>query len=119
MEREQERERKRLRMANVVRKELWAILQQDIADERFGFFTITAVKMSGDFRKATVTVSLMGDPARRKEALAALAESNRHIRHLLAQRMNARFVPDLEFVPDDGSSVRIEEILREIHDDRT
>ncbi|MFA5645186.1 MAG: 30S ribosome-binding factor RbfA [Candidatus Ratteibacteria bacterium] len=118
MKQEFERERKRLRIASVLQKELWTILRHDFSDERLAFLTITAVKVSKDFRKATITVSPMGSLEEKEAAIAALQESRRHIRQILASRIAIRSIPELEFIPEDGSAARIEEILREIQDER-
>ena len=59
----------------LLRQEIGAIVMRDVADPRIGFATITKVETTRDLRHAKVWVSVIGQPAERKETIAALGRA--------------------------------------------
>ena len=100
-----------------VREEIMRIIQRELKDPRIGFVSITEVRMSPDLRQARVRVSVLGDEAAQKQALAGLQSARGLIRHELGRNLhNLKFAPEVRFEIDPSIeySVRISKTLREI-----
>lgn len=78
--------------------------------------TVTEVKIASDLRTATAFVTPLGggDP---RPLLGALKKETPHIRHLIAQRVHVKFVPELVFKPDPtfDEAERIDALLKSPH----
>ncbi len=76
------------------------------------------VKLSPDLKLATIFVAPLtaaaGEPMEDKALIAALVRNRKTLRHLVAERINLRYAPDLRFRRDDTfeEAQRIEELLR-------
>lgn len=55
------------RIQEFIKQEIGSMLLRDIKDSRLGFVTVTGVAVTGDFRQATVYVSLMGKDKEKKD----------------------------------------------------
>lgn len=94
-------------------------------DPRLDLVTFTGVDVSRDLSHATVYFSTLGattagaPESYRDDAEAALQSAAPHLRGVLGRQLRIRQVPRLNFREDQGilSGQRIEEILREIHQD--
>jgi ribosome-binding factor A len=104
------------RVDELLRQEIGAIVSRDIADPRVGFATITSVETTDDLRHAKVWVSVIGQPAERDAALAALRHAMPFIRHELGSRLRIRRIPDLHVHLDDTAErgTRILQMLAEL-----
>ena len=71
------------RVDELLRQEIGSIVTRDIADPRIGFATITSVETTPDLRHAKVWVSVIGQPAERDAAVAALRHAMPFVRHEL------------------------------------
>ena len=93
---------------------------EELRDPRIVFPTVTGVEITGDLRVAKVFVSVLGDDDVAGATLAALREATPFIRHRLGDRVELRFVPELEFVADRSAvrASRISALLREARGDR-
>jgi ribosome-binding factor A len=88
------------RVAELVQREVAMILQQHIGDPRLKEVHITAVQMSPDLRSARIFFTLH-DLAKRSSVEKALSKAKGHIRHLLAEKVGLRYIPQLEFRYDE------------------
>lgn len=106
------------RVEEAIKKEVSAIIHDELKDPRVGFVTITRVKLSKDLRNAEIFYSVLGKEDAHKKTKLALDSALGYIRSLVAQRINMRFAAELMFKEDHSSeySVRIEEILNQIKD---
>lgn len=104
------------RVDELLRQEIGAIIAKDVADPRIGFATITSVETTPDLRHANVWVSVIGQPAERDAAVAALRHAMPFIRHELGTRLRIRRIPDLHVHPDDTAErgTRILQLLAEL-----
>jgi ribosome-binding factor A len=104
------------RVDELLRQEIGAIVTREVADPRIGFATITAVETTDDLRHAKVWVSVIGQPAERVAALAALRHAMPFIRHELGTRLRIRRIPDLHVHLDDTAErgTRILQMLAEL-----
>jgi len=88
----------------------------ELKDPRVRDVTVTYVEVSGDLRHAKVHVSVMGDQTRQELCLRGLRSSAGFLQSKLAQRIDARYTPRLEFMLDQGvkKSIEIAQILEQI-----
>jgi len=89
-----------LRVNEVIQTALAVMIQRGEAGE-LPFVSVTGVRVAPDFSFARVFVSLL-DEQKAPEAIAALNEQAKHLRHLLAGEVRLRVTPELKFVHDDS-----------------
>lgn len=107
------------RLNNTIMREVSMILQTEIKDQDIKFVTITAVKTTSDLSYSKIYVTCLDD-SKRKETMKALVSASGYIRKVLADRIEVRHVPKLEFVYDESIEYgkRIEEKIKEIHEEK-
>lgn len=107
------------RVNALLQRELGTLISEELNDPRITFATVTSVEVTPDLRTARVHVSVLGDDARSEETMLALRDATPHLRHELGGRVELRFVPELEFVPDRSAerATRISRLLREAKGD--
>ncbi len=105
-----------MRRVNEAVREVLSESVGDLKDPRIGFVTVTGVETSTDLRQATVYVSVLGSPKRRRSTLAGLESS----RGLLQTRLNAELrlkrTPQLSFEYDQTveQGVRLSKLIDEL-----
>ena len=104
------------RVDELLRQEIGAIVTREVADPRIGFATITSVETTDDLRHAKVWVSVIGQPAEREAAVAALRHAMPFVRHELGTRLRIKRIPDLHVHLDDTAErgTRILQLLAEL-----
>jgi ribosome-binding factor A len=109
------------RVNEAVREVVSSHIAGDLKDPRIGFVTVTAVDTSPDLRSARVYVSVLGDAARRDEALAGLRSSRGFLQAQVAAELRMKRTPALDFVYDDSveRGMRISQLLREGAEDES
>jgi ribosome-binding factor A len=67
-------------------------------------------------RSAKIHVSVRGDEKRQELTLKGLKNSAGYLQHLIAQRIDTRYTPILQFVIDQGvkKSIEVAAILRQV-----
>lgn len=82
-------------------------------DPRVQDVTVTFVEMTPDMRQAKVHVSIMGDETKQRLSLAGLKSAAGYLQTKVANRIETRYTPRLEFILDQGvkRSIQIAEIL--------
>jgi ribosome-binding factor A len=105
------------RVAEELREQIAGIVAE-LKDPRIGFVTVTRVEVAVDLGTARVFIGVLGNEARRSEALAALKRSAGFVRRQLAQRIRMRSVPEVVFTYDKGldAADRVARILEELHE---
>ena len=115
------------RVAELVRHELGSAIVSRLRDPRVGFVTITRVELSADLHYAKVFYSVLADssgkPAARpidqvrKETHDALAHARGFLQKDLAEVLNLRYTPHLDFVLDDSieQSIDMNELIKEVN----
>jgi ribosome-binding factor A len=88
----------------------------DLKDPRVRGVTVTRVEMTPDMRQARVYVSVMGDETRQRLTLHGLQSAAGYLQSKVAQRIDTRYTPRIEFLVDEGvkKSIEIARILREV-----
>ncbi len=100
-----------------VREEVSQMLATEVRDPGVGLVTVTRAKVTGDLSLTRIYWTIIGDAAERKKTAKALERATGFVRHLLAERLALRRVPEVKFIFDESVAAqsRIEEILQEIH----
>jgi len=88
----------------------------ELKDPRIQHVTVTAVEVTPDMRQATVKVSVMGDETKQKLTLHGLRSAAGFLQSKVANRIDTRYTPRLQFELDQGvkKSIEIAEILRRV-----
>ena len=106
------------RLAQDMKRELIGIVGQ-MKDPRLagGLLTITRLDVTQDLDQARVFVSVLGDEAAAKEAVAALNRATGHVRTEISSRMHIRKAPRFVFLRDEGAAyaAHINELLADLH----
>jgi ribosome-binding factor A len=85
----------------------------ELKDPRIGFVTVTDVKTSPDLRHSYVYVTVLGDPAKRKESLAGMQSAAGVLQRKVGTELRMKRTPTLEFRYDETTdrAMRMEELL--------
>lgn len=88
----------------------------ELKDPRVQGVTVTGVEVSPDMRQAKVHVSIMGNETRQRTCLAGLQSSAGYLQSKIAERIDTRYTPRLQFVIDLGvkKSIALAEILNRV-----
>ena len=107
------------RLNGLLRGEISELISRELKDPRLlrGMLSITGVSVTADLHYAKVFVSVLGTEQDRKDALAALHSASGFIRKALAERVQIRHMPELNFVLD-LSMERGERIMKLLHEIR-
>ena len=107
------------RLNHTMMREISYILETEIKDKHIKFVTITEVKITNDLSYAKVHVTILNDEYR-DITLASLSKAKGFIRKQLADRMELRHIPELEFIYDESIEYgkKIEEDLKRIHEEK-
>lgn len=98
-----------------LQKEISYIISNEVKNPNVKFVTITAVDTTSDLSYAKVYITTLGDS---KETIKALRSAKGFIRRELADRIELRHIPELEFIYDESIEYgkKIEEKIKEIHE---
>ena len=105
------------RIQEQVREEVSQMLATEVRDPGVGLVTVTRAKVTADLSLARIYWTIIGDAAERKKTATALERASGFVRHLLAERLSLRRVPEVKFLFDQSVAAqdRIEQIIQEIH----
>lgn len=106
------------RIASMLEKEISYILMTEVKDPDIKFVTVTNVKLASDLGYAKVYLTVL-DQNKKDETLRSLKAARGFIRRELANRVEIRHIPELDFVYDESIEYgkKIEDIIEEIHKD--
>ncbi|HEX9066576.1 MAG TPA: 30S ribosome-binding factor RbfA [Streptosporangiaceae bacterium] len=76
------------------------MLERRIKDPRLGFVTVTATKVTGDLRDATVFYTVYGSDEERLATAAALASATGVIRSEVGKQTGLKHTPSITFEAD-------------------
>lgn len=88
-------------------------IEMRVKDPRLGFLTITDVRVTGDFRDATVFYTVYGSDEERIGTAAALESAKGVLRSEVGKQTGVKHTPSLTFILDalPDTSKSIEELL--------
>ena len=103
------------RINSNIQRELSYILANEVKNPNIKFVTITACDVTSDLSYARVYFTTLGDI---KETLNGLKSAKGYIRKTLADRIELRHIPELEFIYDESIEYgkKIEEKIKEINE---
>lgn len=105
------------RLAKRISQIVAAALEHEVKDPRLTMVTITASRVTGDLREATVFYTVLGETVDAEPdfagAAAALASATGVLRTMVGAATGIRHTPSLTFVPDHvpDEARRMEELL--------
>ena len=103
------------RINSNLQKEISYIIANEIKNPNVKFVTITACDVTSDLSYARIYFTTLGDS---KETLNGLKSAKGYIRRTLADRIELRHIPELEFIYDESIEYgkKIEEKIKEINE---
>lgn len=112
------KQKRRDRIASLLREEIAQIIQQELRDPRLGFISVLSVAATDDLKEAEVRVSILGNEAQQRTSLRGLTAAGGHIQRLLSERVQFRNLPVLRFVLDESirKQMELEDLLRRARD---
>ena len=106
------------RVNDEIMREIAGIIRGELKDPRISsLVTVTKAETTTDLSNCKVYVSIMGDAEQKAEVLNGIKHAGGFIRKLIAERINLRNTPFLEFVLDDSLdySMKISRLLDEVN----
>jgi ribosome-binding factor A len=105
------------RINSAIQREISYILLNEVKDSNIKFVTVTAVKTTNDLSKSKIYVTVLKEEVK-IDTMSALKNAKGFIRSTLADRVDIRHIPELEFVYDESIEYgkRIENKIKEIHE---
>lgn len=105
------------KVTSAIKDAVAQIILEDICDPKLGFVTITAAKMTKDYKKITVFFSTMGDATQQAESLKRLNHAAGYIKNRLKEKVSLRYTPELFFEIDTllEAEQRIGKVLDELN----
>ena len=108
--------RRAQKAAEAIREVVSMAILAELNDPRVRDVTVTYVEVSGDLRHAKVHVSVMGDEKKQNLSLRGLQSAAGFLQAKVAERVDLRYTPRLQFILDQGvkRSIEISRILDEV-----
>ena len=108
--------RRLLKAASAIREVVSMAILTELRDPRVKNVTVVAVEVAPDMKSAKVHVSIMGSEKEQQLSLAGLQNAAGFLQRKIADRIETRYTPRLQFVLDKGvkHSLEVSRILREV-----
>jgi ribosome-binding factor A len=102
--------------AEAIREVVSMAILTELNDPRIRNVTVTYVEASADLRYAKVHVSVMGSETNQKLAIRGLQSAAGFLQAKIAERIDIRYTPKLNFVLDQGvkRSIAVAQILQQV-----
>ena len=104
------------RVSGLIQAALSDLLNKSIKDPRLDAVSITRVKMTADLKYARIYFVTSGSAASRDDAAAGFRKAHGFIKYALAQEIELRYMPELQFLYDDSIDygLHIETLLKQL-----
>lgn len=111
------KERRILRLQQLILEIAAEAIQRDVRDPRIGVVSITRVKLSSDLSRARIYWSSLGEDASRRTTERGLRDALPLIQRAVAHGLHTRTTPRLALQFDDTleRTMRLDSIFHEIH----
>jgi ribosome-binding factor A len=108
--------RRLLKAASAIREVVSMAILTELRDPRVKNVTVVGVEMLPDMKSAKVLVSIMGSEKEQQLGLSGLQNSAGFLQRKIADRIETRYTPRLQFVLDKGvkNALEVDRILREV-----
>jgi ribosome-binding factor A len=97
------------RLSEAIAQIVAEMLERRIKDPRLGFVTVTAARVTGDLREATVFYTVYGSEEERTASAAALASAAGLIRSEVGRQTGVKHTPSITFkqdtIPDTARNI--------------
>jgi ribosome-binding factor A len=102
--------------AEAIREVVSMAILTELGDPRVRNVTVTYVEVSADLRYAKVHVSVMGSESNQNLAIRGLQSAAGFLQAKIAERIEIRYTPRLNFVLDQGvkRSIAVSQILQQV-----
>ena len=113
--------RRALRVADLVKRELSWLIEIYAKDMNIGIITITGVKLSADLKLAKIYYTIYNDHGSRKDDIDnILKKATPSLRSQLANKTKLKYTPELHFFYDDSIEYyhHINGLFKRIHEDK-
>ena len=107
--------RRVLRAAQAIREVVSLAILTELRDPRVENVTVTTVEVTGDMRQARVHVTVMGENTNASQVLKGLSSAAGFLQRKIANRIESRYTPKLQFVLDQGQE-NAREVARILED---
>lgn len=109
------------RINDEIMKELSQIIRFEVKDPRINAMTsVIRVDTTTDLKYCKVFVSVLGNEEEKQNVMKGLKNASGFIRHLIAERVNLRFTPELQFKLDESTeyAIRMNELIEQVAKER-
>ena len=108
------------RVGDQILQEITTLLARSVQDPGIGFITVTRVKVTPDLQLARVYYTSLGDDKEKKQTEKALERVKPFLRRQIAQRIQLRRAPELEFRYDESIADldNVERLLQQVREER-
>ena len=108
--------RRTARVAQAIRETVSSSIVFELRDPRIRNITVLSAEVSGDLRNAKVHVSVMGDAKVQSLTMHGLNAARGFLQAKVADRLQTKVTPVLQFVMDSGiqKSIEASRLLREL-----
>ena len=105
---------------NEIKRALSTVIQEEVDDPRIGLISIVSVNATADLKYCKVFFSVFPESST-DDAYYALSGMKDFIRKVLGAKLRLKYLPELEFLPDDSIkySIEINKRIDEINKDTT
>ena len=112
--------RRLLKAAEAIREVVSMAILTELRDPRIRDVTVIGVEVAPDMRSAKVAVSIMGPENKQQLALRGLDNAKGFLQSRIADRIDTRYTPKLQFVADQGvkKSLEVGKILEQLAAER-
>ncbi len=112
--------RRLLKAAEAIREVVSMAILTELRDPRIQDVTVVGVEVAPDMRSAKVAVSIMGPESKQQLALRGLENARGFLQSRIADRIDTRYTPKLQFVADQGvkKSIEVGKILEQLAAER-
>ncbi|MCD7855517.1 MAG: 30S ribosome-binding factor RbfA [Clostridiales bacterium] len=107
-----------IRINDEIKKEISEILRSGLKDPRISsLISVLKVETTTDLKYCKVYVSVLGSGEQIKTTMDVLKGARGYIRSLLAERINLRLTPEINFIYDDSLvyGMHISKILNDLN----
>ena len=96
------------KLAEEIKREISAILTEEVKDPRISMVSVTRVEVSNDLGAARVMLSILGDEKKQAETMQALEKARGFIRTELSNRIRLRQTPEINLDLTDQLNTALE-----------
>jgi ribosome-binding factor A len=107
--------RRVLKAAQAIREVVSLAILTELRDPRVDNVTVTTVEVTGDMKQARIHVTVMGEDTNSSQVLKGLSSAAGFLQRKIANRIESRYTPKLEFVLDQGQE-NAREVARILED---